>query len=270
VEPSPEECVVPGAEDLENIDPETALTNNNNNNSAVPGIPEFWLTIFKNTDILSEMVQPHDEPILERLEDIRVSFPENMGFVLEFVFAPNEYFDNEVLTKSYLMKSEPEETDPVSFDGPEIIGSEGCTINWKTGKNITKKVVKKKQRQRGNDKVRWVTKTQKEDSFFNFFDPPEMPDDNESCDEELEALLTTDFEIGQYIRERIIPKAIWYFTNEVTDIESDMEDGDGDSDTTDSSDLSQDDDDENDNIVANNTATEVNPTESCQSHQTNS
>ncbi|XP_061269777.1 nucleosome assembly protein 1-like 1 [Bos javanicus] len=28
------------------------------------GIPEVWLTVFKNVDLLSDMVQEHDEPIL--------------------------------------------------------------------------------------------------------------------------------------------------------------------------------------------------------------
>lgn len=40
------------------------------------GIPEFWLTIFKNVGILSEMVQEHDEPILKHLIDIKVLFLE--------------------------------------------------------------------------------------------------------------------------------------------------------------------------------------------------
>jgi len=83
------------------------------------------------------MTQPHDEAILEALRDIRVSFPEeeaSMGFVLEFVFAENEFFEDKVLTKTYHMKSEPDDFDPVAFDGPEIIGSTGCIINWKKGK----------------------------------------------------------------------------------------------------------------------------------------
>lgn len=232
VEPSPSQCT-PHEDDNERIDNETQ---ENNDNETAQGIPHFWLTIFKNTEILAEMAQPHDEPILASLQDIRVSFPPttmdaNMGFVLEFVFVENEYFEDTVLTKTYHMKSEPDEQDPVAFDGPEIIGSTGCEINWKKGKNVTQKVVKKKQRMRGGKgQTRIITKTVKEDSFFNFFSPPAMPEDEESVDEELEALLTTDFEIGQYIRERIIPKAIWYYTNEVTDIESDLEDGESDED----------------------------------------
>ena len=38
----------------------------------VAGVPEFWLTIFKNVDLLADMVQEHDEPILKHLEDIQL------------------------------------------------------------------------------------------------------------------------------------------------------------------------------------------------------
>lgn len=38
----------------------------------IKGIPEFWLTIFKNVDIIAENIQEHDEPILKYLIDVRV------------------------------------------------------------------------------------------------------------------------------------------------------------------------------------------------------
>lgn len=38
------------------------------------GVPEFWLTVFKNVDMLNDMVQEHDEPILKHLNDIKVKF----------------------------------------------------------------------------------------------------------------------------------------------------------------------------------------------------
>ena len=41
------------------------------------GVPEFWLTIFKNVDMLQEMVQEADEPVLKKLQDITVTFSEN-------------------------------------------------------------------------------------------------------------------------------------------------------------------------------------------------
>lgn len=56
-------------------------------------------------------VKMHDEPI---------------GFVLEFYFGPNDYFTNEVLTKEYSMKCEPDEESPLEFEGPEIYSCKVC------------------------------------------------------------------------------------------------------------------------------------------------
>lgn len=49
----------------------------NKKNENIKGIPEFWLVIFKNVGILSEMVQEHDEPILQYLRDITVQLTDN-------------------------------------------------------------------------------------------------------------------------------------------------------------------------------------------------
>ncbi|EZA60850.1 Nucleosome assembly protein 1-like 1-B [Ooceraea biroi] len=63
--------------------------------------------------------------------------------------------------------------------------------------------------------MRTVTKTVQNDSFFNFFSPPNVPDDSEAdLDEDTQALLTSDFEIGHYIRERIVPRAVLYYTGD--------------------------------------------------------
>merc|ERR1712184_68967 len=122
------------------------------------GVPDFWLTIFKNVDMLQEMVQEADEPVLTKLTDITVTFSESpMGFTLHFYFAPNDYFSNSVLTKEYEMKCEPSEDDPFSFEGPEIFKCKGSTINWKEGKNLTVKTVKKKQKHKSKGNVRTIT-----------------------------------------------------------------------------------------------------------------
>lgn len=52
-----------------------------------------------------------------------------------------------------------------------------CTIEWTKGKNVTLKTIKKKQKHKGRGTVRTVTKTVPNDSFFNFFTPPEGKDD---------------------------------------------------------------------------------------------
>lgn len=54
-----------------------------------------------------------------------------MGFVLEFHFSPNEYFSNSVLTKEYEMKCTPDESDPFTFEGPEIYKCKvNCLMFW--------------------------------------------------------------------------------------------------------------------------------------------
>ncbi|KAL6029960.1 hypothetical protein STEG23_034216 [Scotinomys teguina] len=193
------------------------------------GIPEFWLTVFKNVDLLSDMVQEHDEPILKHLKDIKVKFSDAgqpMSFILEFHFEPNDYFTNEVLTKTYRMRSEPDDSDPFSFDGPEIMGCTGCQIDWKKGKNVTLKTIKKKQKHKGRGTVRTVTKTVSNDSFFNFFAPPEVPE-NGDLDDDAEAILAADFEIGHFLRERIIPRSVLYFTGEAIEDDDDDYDEEG-------------------------------------------
>lgn len=179
------------------------------------GIPEFWFTIFRNVDMLSELVREYDEPILKHLQDIKVKFSDPgqpMSFVLEFHFEPNDYFTNSVLTKTYKMKSEPDKADPFSFEGPEIVDCDGCTIDWKKGKNVTVKTVRKKQKHRGRGTVRTITKQVPSESFFNFFSPLKASGDGESLDEDSEFTLASDFEIGHFFRERIVPRAVLYFT----------------------------------------------------------
>ena len=47
------------------------------------------------------------------------------------------------------------------------------------------------------------------------------------------ALLTADFEIGHYIRERIVPRAVLFFTGEALEDESDCEEEESDEDEDD-------------------------------------
>jgi len=200
------------------------------------GVPEFWLQIFRQVDTLSEMLQEHDEPILRHLEDIKVKYSDPgkpMSFELEFLFSENEFFANRSLTKVYVMRAEPDETDPLSFEGPEIIKCNGCKIDWKKGKDVTVKVIKKRQKHKSKGSVRTIEKKIKADSFFNFFDPPIVPsleDGAEEMDEETEQLLAADFEIGHFFRDRIIPRAVLYFTGEALEEDDDYDEEEEDED----------------------------------------
>jgi len=208
----------------------------------VKGIPNFWLTVFQNSNetLLSGTFEQIDEPVLKHLEDITITLPEkNTGFTLNFHFAPNEFFTNTVLTKEYELKSDYDPEDPLEFDGPEMFRSKGCKIDWKSGKNTTVKVIKQKVKQKGKGKggPKFVTKEEKRETFFNFFKPPKVPeDDKEEVDDERQAQITEDFDIGFSIKEKLVPRAVLYFTGEA------LEDDDYD-DLDDESDDEEDDDD---------------------------
>lgn len=39
-------------------------------NQLTKGVPNFWLHVLKNVDHICEMIQEHDEPVLQHLVDI--------------------------------------------------------------------------------------------------------------------------------------------------------------------------------------------------------
>ena len=64
-----------------------------------------------------------------------------------------------------------------------------------------------------------------EESFFNFFDPPNVGGDgkatlNTAIGEDRVVLLN-DFDLGQAIKTKVIPRAVLYFTGEIFDEEFD-------------------------------------------------
>lgn len=56
-------------------------------------------------------------------------------------------------------------------------------IEWLPGKCLTQKILKKKPK-KGSKNAKPITKTEKCESFFNFFSPPPVPEDEEDIDEE--------------------------------------------------------------------------------------
>lgn len=69
-------------------------------------------------------------------------------------------------------------------DENEVAKTEGTEINWKEGKDITKKTVTKKQKNKKTGKTRTVTKTVDADSFFTFFKSIDAKDDEGGDDDD--------------------------------------------------------------------------------------
>lgn len=91
------------------------------------------------------------------LQDVSYTLhQEGHGYDLMFTFEKNDYFSNEVLKKSFVMTK-----------ANVIEKCEGTEIQWKEGKDVTKKKIKKKSKKKGKSTT--VTKTVDCESFFNFF-----------------------------------------------------------------------------------------------------
>lgn len=96
-------------------------------------IPEYWLKAFINSDILGEQVQEVDEPILKHLLKVEAEKSADLTkFTVTFYFSENEWFSNEKISKQF------------DIENTEIKKAHGDQVNWKAGKNVTVKIVKKK------------------------------------------------------------------------------------------------------------------------------
>lgn len=106
-------------------------------------IPEFWLTALRNHIGISDLITDRDSEALKHLTDVRLGYLENgkPAFRITFVFAPNDYFENGTLEKTYLFQDELGYTGDFIYD--RAVGSE---IKWKEEKDLTKEFEIKKQR----------------------------------------------------------------------------------------------------------------------------
>ncbi|KAM7254648.1 hypothetical protein ACFE04_004028 [Oxalis oulophora] len=192
------------------------------------GVPDFWLTALKNNDIVAEEITERDEGALKFLKDIKYHrFEDPKGFKLEFEFDPNPYFQNSILTKTYYV---------VDDDGdPVLEKADGTEIEWLSGKCLTQKVLKKKPK-KGSKNTKPIVKTEKCESFFNFFTPPKLPDEEDDDDvdediaDEFQDLMEHDYNLGVTIRDKIIPHAVSWFmgVDEYDDDHDDEESADED------------------------------------------
>ena len=227
------------------------------------GVPDFWLVAMKNIEDLAEEIKERDEACLSALCDVQTGKLEGededgdemVGFYLRFYFKENAYFTNKCIEKRYHMEDDSEDA---------VLNYIVCDdIDWKPGKNLTVKVLRKKPKP-GAKNQKPITKTEPCESFFTFFYPPEVPDEDDQGNmteeevEELQEQMENDYAIGSLIATALVPNAVDHFLglhledDEDEDGEEEDEDAeygesiDGDSDD-DSDEDSDDDSDEDDN-----------------------
>ncbi|RLV91117.1 Nucleosome assembly protein 1 [Spathaspora sp. JA1] len=224
------------------------------------GIPGFWLTALENLPTVAETVTDRDSEVLQFLSDIRMEYLETPGFELIFEFQNNEFFSNQILSKTYHYQAE------LGYSGDFVYDhADGCEINWKSKENnVTITIERRKQRNKNTKQTRTIEKLTPTESFFNFFDPPKPPkvekadedkddeeeeneEDYEDVDDDLEARLELDYQLGEEIKDRLIPRAVDWFTGDAVEFgyPDDLEDEEGEF-TDEEGDGDDDDEDDND------------------------
>ncbi|ESL07458.1 nucleosome assembly protein-like protein [Trypanosoma rangeli SC58] len=202
------------------------------------GIPDFWLTALCNAEAIESMITERDRHALSFLQDITTEYIEDdpqKGFRLNFHFAPNEYFSNAVLSKTYRLTFDEDSGEL------EVDSMKATPVEWKSAeKNLTVILKKKKQRHKTSKSIRVVTREEKCPSFFTFFTDPLGDDDDEEeeeashsgeagkkkhkeeeddddDDEEEEAEAELHIEVGHLLMEEIVPKAAMFYTGKSVD-----------------------------------------------------
>jgi template-activating factor I len=161
----------------------------------IRNIPDFWLNVLLNHPQLSEIITEEDESALQALQSIEIEEDEDMksGLRIRFYFSENDYFENRILTKEYLV--DPNTSEPVS---------NGVQINWKPGKNLTQKL-------QGNVGAPGTKRTHEEaESFFLWFN------DRQPASED---------PVAEIIKEDLWPNPLAYYMNADRSLNEDDDDG---------------------------------------------
>lgn len=116
----------------------------------VDGVPDFWYTSMKNNAMFSQSLFEKDHEVLKHVYDISADrHDEPKSIEIGLKFRENEFFSNAELNLKVLFK---EGSDEVN----EVVGT---IIDWKEGKDITKKKIKKKQKHKKTNETRTIIKT---------------------------------------------------------------------------------------------------------------
>ena len=184
------------------------------------GIPEFWYKCLENCQDI--MINEKDKNVLKKLKLIKCTPEENGNFTLEFFFEPNEYFENEVLKREFILDED--------YDIKEIKSDE---IKWKSDEvNPTIEIKQKKVKNKRTKQIKTVQKKEKIPSFFSSFKnmvkkdgdkaKDAEKDDDDDDEEGDEMTIEEEYDQALQFKEEIIPYAIEYYLGIADDGEDDL------------------------------------------------
>lgn len=170
-------------------------------------ISNYWLTVLTNDALIKSHINESDEEVLKSLTRIEYKYSEDAAtphnFTVTMHFAPNDYFENDVLSVLLHLQAP-----------RDITKTEGTEIKWKAGKDTTKKQVTKKQKNKKTGQTRTVTKEETVPSFFKLFSSIVAPEEDKELDEEEEQIqndILDQVDIAYFLVEEAIPFSLEYF-----------------------------------------------------------
>ncbi|CAD8161153.1 unnamed protein product [Paramecium octaurelia] len=193
-------------------------------------LQNYWGQVLMNNSLTGKLISEADKSIFRHLLSVNVDLGENgKDFTINFEFEDNDHFGACILTKSYVFENSDEE-----FPTKQ----KGSQIKWKEGKNITKKIVKRKQKNKKTGQTREIEKEEKAPTFFHFFeDVDQINNEDEKVERE-----QFDYELGSQFVNTIIPKALFTYLGLKADDDEDDFEGDEDDDEDEGEEESLDDD----------------------------
>jgi len=194
-------------------------TSSGTEEDAVTGIPQFWIQVMSHQEDVAATISEQDVDCLAFLRNIEcIDDEDGKGFTLKFQFAPNPFFENDVLTKRYQV---PNLLSSGNNSEPILQNVQGTNITWKHADLcLTHQTTTKKQKGKGQHagQLRTVLKQERVESFFHWFDPPTMPsleDMTEETAANLEVAFDMDYEVAQAFRTIVVPQAVLLYTGEL-------------------------------------------------------
>ncbi|CAD8175140.1 unnamed protein product [Paramecium octaurelia] len=176
-------------------------------------IENYWSKVLLNSKTLkAEVIGDKDEPLLKAITNIKgFENKEQHKLGLVFQFKANDYFPEEELKVEFLLDDK--QGEPLKV--------ESTKINWKEGKNISVKIVKKKNKQK--KKVKEV----EQKTIFQLFKNLDVKDWEkleEDKKEEQQQKMDMCYDICRLIYDEILPYSLEYYL----DVHVEDEDYEGD------------------------------------------
>ncbi len=134
--------------------------------------------------MMMQYFREKDQDTIQYISNVFVketSDPKTMTVTL--TYKENPYFANETLELMVRFKDD---------QADDVTETQGTVIQWKEGKDLTCKKIKKKQKNKKTGETRTIVKTVPADSFYNCFESKKAPEgdrDEDDEDEETEKLL---------------------------------------------------------------------------------